>query len=78
MNWEVVTCFSCFEIPMFYVIYVINILIYSSHLAVSGYGIVRTNPELETVVNRCIEKPAKTLLHRNDYLTCPMEKFLFT
>ena len=25
LNWEVVTCFSNFEIPMFYVIYVMNV-----------------------------------------------------
>ena len=31
-------CFSCFEIPMFYVIYIYEHYISISHIAVSGYG----------------------------------------
>ena len=40
-------CFSCFEIPMFHVyIYIyMNILIYVSHITVSGYGTVGTIPK---------------------------------
>ena len=31
-------CFSCFEIPMFYVIYIYEHYMSISHIAVSGYG----------------------------------------
>ena len=33
-------CFSCFEIPMFYVIYIYEHYMSISHMAVSGYGTI--------------------------------------
>ncbi len=33
-------CFSCFEIPMFYVIYIYEHYMSISHVAVSGYSIL--------------------------------------
>ena len=38
LNWEVVTCFSNFEIPMFYVIY-IYIYIYEHYMSISHIAI---------------------------------------
>ena len=62
LNWKVIKsfvpelksrkCFSCFEIPMFYVIYICEHCMSISHIAVSGYGIHRRSEHTESFTQK--------------------------